>query len=96
MLREKTRLKAFAGDMNKMLSINIGCTRKSEPLFLTNFLGNNQTEFVKILHTVTLRYYQQFCLVSKKSAANYVSIVKFKTTSQKLQYQCKIMRVINC
>ena len=68
----------------------IGCPRKNKPLFIRNFLGDNETEFIEILLTVTLGYYQHFYKVSKRSVANYMSIVKFKTTSQKMQYQSKI------
>ena len=70
----------------------IGC--KSEPLLVEGFLGDSTTKFVDILPTATLGYYQHLYKVSKKSVANNVSIVKFKTTSQKMQYQSKIMRVI--
>ena len=28
---------------------NIGCIRKSEPLFVKDFLGHNKTEFIEIL-----------------------------------------------
>ena len=31
----------------------IGFTRKSESLFVKDFLGDNKTEFIEILHTVT-------------------------------------------
>ena len=51
-------------------------------------------EFIKILRTLTLGYYQHFCIVSKISVVNYESIVKFKKTSQKMLYQSRIMRVI--
>ena len=61
----------------------IGYPRKSEPLFVKDFLGDNITKFIEILHTVILKYYQHIYKVSKRSVENYVSIVKFKTTSQK-------------
>ena len=41
-------------------SIYIGCTRKSELLFVKHFLGDNKTEFIEVLHAVTLGYYQHF------------------------------------
>ena len=72
----------------------IGYSRKSEPLFVENFFGDCKTEFIEILHTIILEYHQHFCQVSTRSVANYVSVVKFKTTSQKMQYQGKIMQVI--
>ena len=74
----------------RFCSSYIGFTRKNEQRFVKNFLGDNKTEFIEILHTVILRYYEHFYKVSKRSVANYVSIVKFKITSQKMQYQSKI------
>ena len=38
----------------KISLIKINCTRKSEPLFVKNFLGDTKTKFIEILHTVTL------------------------------------------
>ena len=58
--------------------------------FVKNFLGDNETEFIEILHTVTLGYYQHFYVVSKRSVANYVRIVKFKTMSQKCNIKVKL------
>ena len=46
-----------------------------------------------ILNTVNLGYYQLFYKISKKSVANYVSIVEIKTRSQKMQYQSKTMQI---
>ena len=63
----------------------IGHLRKNQLLFVKDFLGDNTTEFIEILLTLTLEYYQLFCKVSKRSVANYVSIVKFKTMFQKMQ-----------
>ena len=63
--------------------VYIECPRQSEPLFVKDFLGDNKTELIEILQTVSLGYHQHFYIVSKKSVENYVSIVKFKTTSQK-------------
>ena len=61
---------------------------------MKDFLGDNEAESIEILHTVILGYYQHFYIVSKRSVANYVSIVKCKTTSQKMQYHSKITQVI--
>ena len=72
----------------------IGCSRKSESRFVKNFLGENETEFIELLHTAISWYYQHFSEVSNRSVANNVSIVKFKTRSQKMQYQSTIMQVI--
>ena len=38
------------------LDLLFRCTRKSELLFVKDFLRDNNTEFIEILHTVTLRY----------------------------------------
>ena len=80
----------LAGWLQRALLIYL-VYQKNEPLFVKNFLGHNETEFIKILHAVTSGYYQHFYKVSKRSVANYVSIVKLNTTSQKMQYQSKIM-----
>ena len=52
----------------------IRCPRKCEPLFVENFLSNNNTEFIKILHRVTLEYYQHFHKVSKTVLPNLWSM----------------------
>ena len=48
----------------------IACTRKSEPLSVKNFVGDNEIEFIVILLTVTLGYGRHFYKVSKRSVAN--------------------------
>ena len=64
------------------IALYIGCTRKSEPHFVKDFLGDNKTKFIEILHTVILGYHQHFYIVFKRSVANYVSIAKFKNVSK--------------
>ena len=62
--------------------LNIGCIKKRKPLFVKDFLGNNKTEFIEGLHTITLEYYQHFYKVFKRSVTNYVSNVKLKIMLQ--------------
>ena len=64
----------------------LGVRKKVDRSSLKNFLGDNNTKFIEILHAVTIGYYQHFYIVSKRSVAIFLSIVKFKTTSQKMQY----------
>ena len=52
----------------------IRCPRKCEPLFVENFLGDNNAKFIKILHRVTLEYYQHFHKVSKAVLLNLWSM----------------------
>ena len=44
--------------------------KKSEPLFVKDFLGDNKTEFIEILRILTFGFYQDFYEVSKRSVAN--------------------------